>query len=191
MKAVCSISVCDSCRYVRKTGRWCGEKRGSRKGLGLLVEQQFPNRFVASARTRRYYVHTRRCKQSQRTGRWSDQLYYFLIFLACFTRFSITPSNASLSPKALSFRFSQYSSTSLALAVRSSNLFTWSRSSSSVKFFNAASVVEHSILVAAKSSSGAGGGPFRFRLVFVGDVAESTEADEMLSLPCCSLAIEP
>ena len=39
---------------------------------------------------------------------------YFLTFLACITRFSITPSNASLSPMALSMRFVQYVNTSSA-----------------------------------------------------------------------------
>ena len=105
---------------------------------------------------------------------------YLRTRLACLTRFSITPSKASLSPSALSLRFSQYSSTSLALVVSSSNCFACARNSSSVMFDNAASVVVHSIFVACKSSAGAGAGPFR-RLLFVVVPGLSMEVDDALS----------
>ncbi len=100
-------------------------------------------------------------------------------FRACFTRFSITPSKASLSPKALSLRFSQYSSTSLALAFASSSSCTCACSSPSVIFDSAAPVVAHSIFVAWKSSSGGAGGPFLFLGLL--DESRSTEAVELFS----------
>ena len=93
--------------------------------------------------------------------------YYLRTRLACFTRFSMTPSNASLSSNALALLFSQYSSTSLALVVNSSSLFTCARSSLSVMFDNAASVVAHNIFVTCRSKSGGEGGPFLFRDVLV------------------------
>ena len=93
--------------------------------------------------------------------------YYLRTRLACFTRFSMTPSNASLSSNALALLFSQYSSTSLALVVNSSSLFTCARSSLSVMFDNATSVVAHNIFVACRSKSGGEGGPFLFREALV------------------------
>jgi len=105
---------------------------------------------------------------------------YLRTLLACFTKFSMTPSNASLSPNALSRRFSQYSSTSLALVVSNSTFLIWARNSSSVIFDSAASVVPQSILVACKSMSGGKGGPFLFRLVFVVE-GWSTDVDDALS----------
>ena len=108
------------------------------------------------------------------------QTLYFRTLRACLTRFSITPSNASLSPKALSFRLSQYSNTSLALEVRLSSFLLCSRSSSSVIFESAASVVAHSILVACRSISGGGVGPF-LRLLFVDAPGLSTDVEDALS----------
>lgn len=106
--------------------------------------------------------------------------YYFRTRLACLTKFSITPSKASLSPSALSFRVSQYSSTSLARAVNSSSVRMCARNSSSRKLESAASVVVQSIFVVPKSSSGGGGGPFRFRLDLCVDTW-SSEAEDALS----------
>ncbi len=97
----------------------------------------------------------------------------------------MTPSNASLSPNASSFRRSQYSSTSLALGLSSSNRLTCALSSSSVKLASAASVTVQSILVAPKSNSGAGGRPFRLRPPFV----ESTDVDDPFC--CFNFVTEP
>lgn len=102
-------------------------------------------------------------KQGSVTSCYVLHSYYLRTRLACFTRFSMTPSNASLSSNALALLFSQYSSTSLALVVNSSSLFTCARSSLSVMFDNAASVVAHNIFVACRSKSGGEGGPFLFR----------------------------
>lgn len=104
---------------------------------------------------------------------------YLRDFLACFTRFSMTPSKASLSPNALSLRFSQYSSTSLALAFASSSSFICACSSPSVIFDSAATVVAQSNFVAWKSSSGGAGGPFL--LLALVDAGRSAEAVEVLS----------
>jgi hypothetical protein len=91
----------------------------------------------------------------------------------------MTCSNASLSPKALSIRFCQYSNTSFARTSRLSRRSTCCFSSSSVKFCSAASVVEHSIVVLLMSSSGGGGGPFLFLSGFEAD--ESTDVDDVFS----------
>ena len=113
---------------------------------------------------------------------------YLRTLLACLTRFSITPSKTSLSPRALSFLVNQYSRTSLALIVSSSSLRKWARNSLSPKLESAASVVAQSILVGPKSSSGGGGGPFRFRFDLCDD-DWSMEAEDVLS--CLSLTLEP
>ena len=106
-------------------------------------------------------------KQGSVTSCYVLHSYYLRTRLACFTRFSMTPSNASLSSNALALLFSQYSSTSLALVVNSSSLFTCARSSLSVMFDNAASVVAYNIFVACRSKSGGEGGPFLFREALV------------------------
>ena len=80
----------------------------------------------------------------------NDQSFssYFLTRRACLTKFSMTPSKASLSPNALSLFFNQYSSTSLALEVKSSNVVTCVCSSWSLILDNAASVVAQRSLAA-------------------------------------------
>jgi hypothetical protein len=103
----------------------------------------------------------------------------YLSFLACATRLSMTCSNASLSPSALSNLFCQYSNTSFAL---SCSPLRWSIcifNSSSVKPCSAASVVAHNCIVLLMSSSGGGGGPLRFRSGLEPD--ESTEVDDSFS----------
>lgn len=87
--------------------------------------------------------------------------HYFLTLLACLTKFSITPSNASFSLTPSSLLFNQYSSTSLALPVISSSLATCTLNSPSSIPSSAASVVEHRILVSEISRSGGGAGPLR------------------------------
>lgn len=52
------------------------------------------------------------------------QPYYFRTFLACLTRFSMTPSNASRSPIVSSVFLVQYSSASFAAPCNSSKRFT-------------------------------------------------------------------
>ena len=111
---------------------------------------------------------------------------YFRTFLACLTKFSITPSNVSRSPIFSSVRFCQYSSTSLAVASNSSSFFTCALSSSSVMPSSASSVVVHVCLAAIISSSGCGGGPF-LRLGFP---CVSTDVDELLPSPCRSRETE-
>lgn len=106
--------------------------------------------------------------------------HYFRTRRACLTRFSITPSNASLSPSALSFRVSQYSRTSLARAVSSSSVRMCARNSSSRKLDSAASVVVQIIFVVPSSSSGGGAGPLRLRLDLFVD-PWSSEAEDALS----------
>lgn len=86
---------------------------------------------------------------------------YFLTFRACFTRFSITPSKASLSPIFSSVRFCQYSSTSFAVSCIASTLPTCALSSSSVIPSSASSVVVHTCSAATRSNAGSAGGPFR------------------------------
>ena len=86
--------------------------------------------------------------------------YYFRVFLACFTKFSITPSNASLSPNFSSVLLVQYSNTSFAVPCISSNFFTCSFNSSIVRPFSASFVMVHNCLADTRSSCGAGGGPF-------------------------------
>ena len=113
---------------------------------------------------------------------------YLRTRLACLTRFSITPSNVSLSSNALSLLFSQYSRTSLAFVVSSSNFRMCAWSSLSVMFDNAARVVAHNIFVACKSSSGGDGGPFLFRDALV-EEGWSTEADDVLS--CFNRTLDP
>jgi hypothetical protein len=107
--------------------------------------------------------------------------FYFRVFLACFTRFSITPSKASLSPIFSSVRFFQYSNASLATLSMASSLATCALSSSSVMPFSASSVVMHKCRPATRSSSGCGGGPLRF---LDGFPCVSTEVDEVLPSPC-------
>lgn len=85
--------------------------------------------------------------------------YYFRVFLACFTKFSITPSKASRSPNFSSVLFVQYSNTSFAVPCISSSFFTCSFNSSIVRPFSASSVIVHNCLAETKSSCGAGGGP--------------------------------
>jgi hypothetical protein len=104
---------------------------------------------------------------------------HYLNFFACATKLSITCSNASLSPSALSMRFCQYSNTSFALTSRPFSRSTCSSSSFCVRFCNAASVVEHSIVVLLMSNSGGGGGPFLFLSGFEAD--ESTDVDDAFS----------
>ena len=108
------------------------------------------------------------------------QYCYLRTLLACLTRFSITPSNVSLSSNALSLLFNQYSSTSLAFVVSSSNFLMCAWSSLSVMFDSAASVVAHNIFVACRSNSGGDGGPLLLRDALV-DEGWSTEADDVLS----------
>lgn len=86
----------------------------------------------------------------------------YLSFFACATKLSMTCSNASLSPSALSKRFCQYSKTSFALICNPFKFSTCASNSSFVKFCSAASVVAQSIVVELMSSSGGGGGPFLF-----------------------------
>lgn len=108
---------------------------------------------------------------------------YFRTFLACLTKFSITPSNASLSPIVSSVFLVQYSSASFAAPFSHSNLLTWSRSSSSVNPALASSVTLHSCLAESKSSPGAGGGAFL--LLFRDEDLlpwESTEVEDVLAL---------
>ena len=114
--------------------------------------------------------------------------HHFLTRRACFTRFSMTPSKASLSPNALSLRFSQYSKTSLALVVRSSSFRQCASSSSSVILEIASIVVAQIILVSCRSSSGGGGGPFR-RLPLDDVPALSMEVEDALS--CFRRTLEP
>jgi hypothetical protein len=76
-------------------------------------------------------------------------------------------------------RFCQYSNTSLARTSRSFSRWTCPSSSSLVKFWSAASVVEHSIVVLLMSNSGGGGGPFLFLSGFEAD--ESTDVDDAFS----------
>lgn len=95
---------------------------------------------------------------------------YFLTFFACLTRFSITSSNASRSPFALSLCMSQYSRSWLARCFISSSKFTCFRISSSPRPISAASVVEHTIRAPLVSRSGGGAGPRRFRSGFEVDV---------------------
>lgn len=78
----------------------------------------------------------------------------------------MTSSNASLSPAALSFRISQYSSVCTAACRNSSKLLTCFRSSPSVSPDKAISVVEHSSRVVFAENSGGGGGPLLRRSVF-------------------------
>ena len=113
---------------------------------------------------------------------------YLRTRLACFTRFSITPSNASLSSNALALLFNQYSSTSLAFVVKSSNFLTCARSSLSVMFDKAAWVVAHNIFVACTSSSGGDGGPFRFREALA---EEGWSMDTEDALSCFNRTREP
>ena len=108
------------------------------------------------------------------------------------TRFSMTPSNASLSPTAESFRFTQYSNTSLALSTKPCRAFKCTVISSSVKPCMATSVVEQSRLAALMSNGGGGAGPglalvslFFFGSFFVSpffDVVEATEVDDAFSI---------
>ena len=104
----------------------------------------------------------------------------YLSFFACATRLSITCSKASLSPKALSSCFCQYSKTCSAVTRRAFRLLTCFVNSSSVKLSRAASVVAHSIEVVLRSSSGGGGGPFRGLSDL--DLDESTDVFEAFSL---------
>ena len=128
-------------------------------------------------------LHVTQSKGTRHPTRSLGKFDYFRTLLACLTRFSITPSNASLSPIALSLFFSQCSNTSLALAVSSSSFLTCPCSSSSVILHSAAWVVAHSILVVCRLSSGAEGGPFFRRLDLLPD-GWSTEAE--LALSCFS-----
>ena len=108
---------------------------------------------------------------------------YFLVFLACATKFSITPSNASLSPSFSSVFFFQNSKTSLARLSRSVRPLTCNRNSSSVIPVKACSVVEHNCLADTRSRSGTWGVPF-FLLELVFDFSlplESTETLESLA----------
>lgn len=116
---------------------------------------------------------------------------YFRTFLACLTRFSITPSKASLSPSFSSVFFVQYSSTSCAVLCMASKTLVWSFSSSIVRPFNASSVVVHTCLAKTRSSCGAGGGPF-FRLESEreGLPWESRDVLEAFSSPCFRRDIE-
>jgi hypothetical protein len=111
--------------------------------------------------------------------------YHFRTFLACFTRFSITPSNASRSPNFSSVRFVQYSKTSFAVPSIASNFLTYSFNSSIVRPFNASSVIVHNCLAETRSRTGAGGGPF---LLLESDLEglpwESTDVEEALPSPC-------
>lgn len=86
---------------------------------------------------------------------------YFLVFLACFTKFSMTPSNASRSLICSSVLCCQYSRTAFAVPSRPSNLATWAPSSSSVMPSSASSVVAQSCRAATISNSGGGGAPLR------------------------------
>ena len=132
--------------------------------------------------------HRLRCNTSCTVLRMALRYCYLRTRLACLTRFSITPSNVSLSSSALSLRFSQYSRISLAFVVSSSNFLMCAWSSLSVMFDNAARVVAHNIFVACKSSSGGDGGPLLFRDALV-EEGWSTEADDVLS--CFNRTLDP
>lgn len=120
---------------------------------------------------------------------------HFLTLLACRTRFSITPSNASFSFKRPSRRLSQYSSSSDVFSVRAVRSLTWACSSSSVNPSNFSSVVAQRRFTATRSSSGGGGGPFgrldRPTRSFAPDCALSTDPVESLAACAFSRASEP
>lgn len=105
---------------------------------------------------------------------------HFLTFRACWTKFSITPSNASRSPSFSSVLLVQYSSTSFAVPCIASNFATCSFSSSMVCPASASFVTVQSCRAYTRSRSGAGGGPF-LRLDVVGLPCESTEV--LLAFP--------
>lgn len=85
---------------------------------------------------------------------------YFLTFRACLTRFSITPSKASLSPIFSSAFLLQYSRTSFAVPSIASTLATWFFSSASVIPSSASPVVMHTCFAATRSNSGLPGDAF-------------------------------
>lgn len=99
----------------------------------------------------------------------------------------MTCSKASLSPRALSSCFCQYSKTCCAVVCRDFRLSTCFVNSSSVKFSSAASVVAHNMDVALRSSSGGGAGPFRGLSDL--DFEEPTDVLEALSLFTRSSAV--
>lgn len=143
--------------------------------------------FATSYKTR---IHTKTARPN-RTSNFGHTLavpfyYYFLTLRACFTKFSITPSNASRSPIFSSVRFFQYSKTSFAVPSMASSLETCVFNSSFVIPSNASSVVMQRYRATTKSSSGCGGGPF---LLFepVGLPWVSTDVDEVFPSPCRSL----
>lgn len=110
------------------------------------------------------YVLRRRPRICMYPTAWNRQTlayFYFLTCLACLTKFSITPSNASFSPICASRRFNQYSNTSLARTAILSSCAMCCLSSSSVKLSSAASVVAHKRRTAERSSSGGGSRPRR------------------------------
>lgn len=110
-------------------------------------------------------------------------IVYFRTLRACFTRFSITPSNASLSPIFSSVFFFQYSCAILASPSSSSSLETCALSSSSVIPSKASSVVLHKSLALTRSSFGSGTAPF----LGLGEASRfdlpSTDVEEALPSP--------
>lgn len=82
---------------------------------------------------------------------------HFRTFLACLTRFSMTPSNASRSPICSSALARQYSSASAASSSSRCSSATCCRSSSSVIPWSASSVVAQRRRAETMSRSGSGG----------------------------------
>jgi len=117
--------------------------------------------------------------------------HYFRTFLACLTKFSITPSNASRSPSFSSVLFVQYSNTSFAVSCITSNFLTCSFSSAIVSPLSATSVMEHNCLAETRSNWGAGCGPF---LLLESDrdglPCESTDVEEAFPSLCFKREIE-
>ena len=115
------------------------------------------------------------------SGDTLSALNYCLTFRACFTKFSITPSNTTLSACALSRCCTQYAKTSPACLMRPSSVATCALSSVSVILDKAADVVAQRILTAAVSIAGARGALFFLLRADRVEAVRLTEVVEVLS----------